>query len=69
MISDRDRGSASEIRAALYARVSTVNKGQDVGLQLDELRQVSDIMSRSTMRRRLREEGLWPTSPRGDRGT
>ncbi|MCK6530607.1 recombinase family protein [Myxococcota bacterium] len=28
------------IRAALYARVSTVNHGQDVGLQLDELRQV-----------------------------
>ena len=29
------------IRAALYARVSTVNHGQDVGLQLDELRQVA----------------------------
>jgi DNA invertase Pin-like site-specific DNA recombinase len=29
------------IRVALYARVSTVNKGQDVGLQLDELRQVA----------------------------
>lgn len=29
------------IRAALYARVSTVGKGQDVGLQLDELRQVA----------------------------
>ena len=28
-------------RAALYARVSTVNHGQDVGLQLDELRQVA----------------------------
>jgi len=28
-------------RAALYARVSTSNKGQDVGLQLDELRQVA----------------------------
>jgi DNA invertase Pin-like site-specific DNA recombinase len=28
-------------RAALYARVSTANKGQDVGLQLDELRQVA----------------------------
>ena len=29
------------IRAALYARVSTVGHGQDVGLQLDELRQVA----------------------------
>ena len=29
------------IRAALYARVSTLNHGQDVGLQLDELRQVA----------------------------
>lgn len=29
------------IRAALYARVSTVNHGQDVGLQIDELRQVA----------------------------
>ena len=29
------------LRAALYARVSTSNKGQDVGLQLDELRQVA----------------------------
>ena len=29
------------LRVALYARVSTVNKGQDVGLQLDELRQVA----------------------------
>lgn len=28
-------------RAALYARVSTSNHGQDVGLQLDELRQVA----------------------------
>lgn len=28
-------------RAALYARVSTVGKGQDVNLQLDELRQVA----------------------------
>ncbi|MFH1464718.1 MAG: recombinase family protein [Pseudomonadota bacterium] len=31
----------ASIRAALYARVSTSNKGQDVGLQLDELRQVA----------------------------
>jgi DNA invertase Pin-like site-specific DNA recombinase len=30
------------IRAALYARVSTLNHGQDVGLQLDELRQVAE---------------------------
>ena len=29
------------IRAGLYARVSTVGHGQDVGLQLDELRQVA----------------------------
>ena len=29
------------LRAALYARVSTSNHGQDVGLQLDELRQVA----------------------------
>jgi DNA invertase Pin-like site-specific DNA recombinase len=29
------------LRVALYARVSTSNKGQDVGLQLDELRQVA----------------------------
>lgn len=29
------------LRAALYARVSTVGHGQDVGLQLDELRQVA----------------------------
>jgi DNA invertase Pin-like site-specific DNA recombinase len=29
------------LRAALYARVSTSNKGQDVGPQLDELRQVA----------------------------
>lgn len=28
-------------RAAIYARVSTTNHGQDVGLQLDELRQVA----------------------------
>ena len=28
-------------RAALYARVSTLRHGQDVGLQLDELRQVA----------------------------
>ncbi len=29
------------LRAALYARVSTTGHGQDVGLQLDELRQVA----------------------------
>ena len=29
------------VRAALYARVSTTGHGQDVGLQLDELRQVA----------------------------
>lgn len=32
---------SAPIRAAFYARVSTSNKGQDVGLQLDELRQVA----------------------------
>lgn len=31
----------SKPRAALYARVSTTNHGQDVGLQLEELRQVA----------------------------
>ncbi len=29
------------IRAAIYARVSTTNHNQDVGLQLDELRQIA----------------------------
>ena len=33
--------SAKPVRAALYARVSTVGHGQDFGLQLDELRQVA----------------------------
>ena len=33
--------SARAPRAALYARVSTLNHGQDIGLQLDELRQVA----------------------------
>ena len=33
--------SPTTIRAALYARVSTTGKGQDVGLQLEELRQVA----------------------------
>jgi DNA invertase Pin-like site-specific DNA recombinase len=32
---------SSPVRAALYARVSTSGHGQDVGLQLDELRQVA----------------------------
>jgi DNA invertase Pin-like site-specific DNA recombinase len=31
----------SRVRAALYARVSTAGQGQDIGLQLDELRQVA----------------------------
>ena len=35
------RTPSNVIRAALYARVSTSNHGQDVGLQLDELRQVA----------------------------
>ena len=35
------RTPANLPRAALYARVSTSNHGQDVGLQLDELRQVA----------------------------
>lgn len=30
------------VRAALYARVSTIGKGQDVGLQLEELRRVAE---------------------------
>lgn len=34
--------SNRQLRAALYARVSTTGHGQDVGLQLDELRQVAD---------------------------
>jgi DNA invertase Pin-like site-specific DNA recombinase len=33
--------SSRTLRAALYARVSTVGHGQDPGLQLDELRQVA----------------------------
>lgn len=33
--------AAAPVRAALYARVSTTDHGQDVGLQLDELRQVA----------------------------
>lgn len=41
MTGSHDRRPGTEIRAALYARVSTANKGQDVGLQLDELRQVA----------------------------
>jgi DNA invertase Pin-like site-specific DNA recombinase len=32
----------SKVRAALYARVSTTGHGQDVGLQLDELRAVAE---------------------------
>lgn len=32
---------AGTLRAALYARVSTTGRGQDVGLQLQELRQVA----------------------------
>jgi DNA invertase Pin-like site-specific DNA recombinase len=36
----RERRSPAP-RVALYARVSTVGQGQDVGLQLDELRQVA----------------------------
>lgn len=30
-----------DTRVALYARVSTTGHGQDVGLQIDELRQVA----------------------------
>ncbi len=33
--------SPRPLRAALYVRVSTIGHGQDVGLQLDELRQVA----------------------------
>lgn len=42
MTGSNGRRTGPAIRAALYARVSTVNKGQDVGLQLDELRQVAE---------------------------
>lgn len=35
-------GNSRPVRAALYARVSTTGHGQDVGLQLDELRQVAE---------------------------
>ena len=31
------------LRAALYARVSTVGHGQDVGLQLEELRSAAGL--------------------------
>lgn len=34
--------SSAPLRAALYARVSTVGHGQDVGLQLDDLRRVAE---------------------------
>mgnify|MGYP002641796067 CR=1 FL=1 len=33
-----ERTTGQEIRAALYGRVSTVGHGQDIGLQLDDLR-------------------------------
>ena len=33
---------SKRVRAALYARVSTTGHGQDVGLQLEELRQVAE---------------------------
>jgi DNA invertase Pin-like site-specific DNA recombinase len=36
-----DKHHLKALRAALYARVSTVAHGQDVGLQLDELRRVA----------------------------
>jgi len=32
-------------RAALYARISTTRHGQDVGLQLEELRRVAEARS------------------------
>ena len=34
-------GKKKSPKAAIYARVSTTGNGQDVGLQLDELRQVA----------------------------
>jgi DNA invertase Pin-like site-specific DNA recombinase len=37
---DKNTGTRT-LRAALYGRVSTTGHGQDVGLQLDELRQVA----------------------------
>ncbi len=41
MARSHETSGARAPRAALYARVSTVRHGQDVGLQLDELRQVA----------------------------
>ncbi len=35
--------SAGPLRAALYARVSTIGHGQDVGLQLEELRSAAGL--------------------------
>jgi len=43
-------------RAGLYARVSTVGHGQDVGLQLEELRRVAD--QRGWDRREFVDEGV-----------
>lgn len=40
MATDKNTGTRT-LRAALYGRVSTTGHGQDVGLQLDELRQVA----------------------------
>ncbi len=37
------------VRVALYARVSTAHHGQDVGLQLDELRQVATQRDRDVV--------------------
>src|ERR1700740_1308698 len=38
---EADRGLAN-LRVALYGRVSTLDKGQDVNLQLNELREYSE---------------------------
>jgi hypothetical protein len=50
------------IRAALYIRVSTTDHGQDVGLQLDELRQVA--AQRSWGDGAYIDEGVWGSKDR-----
>ena len=49
--------TAKPIRAALYARVSTTGHGQDIGLQLDELRQVA-AQRRWTVVNEYTDEGV-----------
>lgn len=49
--------SNGNLRAAMYARVSTTGHGQDVGLQVDELRQVVEQRG-WTVRREYIDEGI-----------